>query len=94
MLLTPAYAGNMQPDEPLDVHIKAHPRIRGEYSSLTRRSYIVSGSPPHTRGIYGARQACNRLLRLTPAYAGNIISEHFDAKADWAHPRIRGEYWS
>ena len=70
----------------------AHPRIRGEYNS---RRLVVDdclGSPPHTRGILFIHSRSKNIKRLTPAYAGNMLSEKSNPNQKQAHPRIRGEY--
>ena len=50
------------------------------------------GSPPHTRGILGLASAPPKMVRFTPAYAGNTSSLLYCRKLCRVHPRIRGEY--
>ena len=72
--------------------MKDHPRIRGEYYSITTIINRIRGSPPHTRGIQDKSQIKLITLRITPAYAGNtsLILPNKSGFED--HPRIRGEY--
>ena len=92
--LTPAYAGNIQKDDGCAQRDGAHPRIRGEYDPLRDRTNNDVGSPPHTRGISTATSMRCTSMRLTPAYAGNIVTELTVERLTEAHPRIRGEYCS
>ena len=71
--LTPAYAGNIFPDCSVIHSLWAHPRIRGEYLICGPKVTTRLGSPPHTRGIYRKDTTVPLILRLTPAYAGNIL---------------------
>ena len=92
MRLTPAYAGNMDQQREFVLRIQAHPRIRGEYSTFASQFPDPVGSPPHTRGILELFLIEEFLIRLTPAYAGNILPKTLTASLIKAHPRIRGEY--
>ena len=92
MRLTPAYAGNIGQESLPTAFVEAHPRIRGEYYCLNGLNGNVTGSPPHTRGIFlGASKKADS-TRLTPAYAGNIVIAWMPIPPYRAHPRIRGEY--
>ena len=92
--LTPAYAGNIRSHTTNSQAFQAHPRIRGEYPAANRIDKSTRGSPPLTRGISGCTRCGLAYMGLTPAYAGNIESLCCDERADWAHPRIRGEHGS
>ncbi len=50
------------------------------------------GSPPPTRGTLTATADIFLLVRITPAYAGNIISPLAWYLATQDHPRLRGEH--
>ena len=52
--LTPAFAGNTHSMVVMRCSHPAHPRIRGEYGSMTIIELIAAGSPPHSRGIPGS----------------------------------------
>ena len=71
---------------------QVHPRIRGEYSHLTRPTAFNQGSPPHTRGIQAYCQDYPCRTRFTPAYAGNTRYCPHALPLPEVHPRIRGEY--
>ena len=68
---TPAYAGNTQRCNKRQERPWVHPRIRGEYRSVTFTAPALIGSPPHTRGIPGKPKTDTNQHRFTPAYAGN-----------------------
>ena len=53
---------------------------------------MLSGSPPHTRGILVLAVCKLPALRFTPAYAGNTAALPQCSSASRVHPRIRGEY--
>ena len=90
--LTPAYAGNICINLLSSDTLRAHPRIRGEYSRIASEASSSLGSPPHTRGICYVTLLTEGSHGLTPAYAGNM-NPVATLKAELeAHPRIRGEY--
>ena len=70
--LTPAYTGNIQRPYKALRPKWAHPRIYGEYFTLTSHHSPWLGSPPHMWGISRCSNPVSTSLRLTPAYAGNI----------------------
>ena len=90
--LTPACAGNIIASAFDDACIQAHPRMRGEYRFNRRYLMQDTGSPPHTRGICARSGHEGYDGRLTPAYAGNMMSDEVYVTFEKAHPRIRGEY--
>ena len=92
MGITPACAGNTTMEATLQLGIRDHPRLRGEYSMTYVESAVLSGSPPLARGILRSTSLQARWLRITPACAGNTepIKPRCDFKRD--HPRLRGEY--
>ncbi len=90
--LTPACAGNTCVAGLNAKSRRAHPRMRGEYSTTSVLACLVLGSPPHARGIPIAvcRFWCSS--GLTPACAGNTARHSPDTEKSLAHPRMRGEY--
>ena len=67
---TPAYAGKGHcPGMPL-LHLREHPRLRGEGRSMSNSQPLMRGTPPPTRGrvCHVNREA--RRIGNTPAYAG------------------------
>ena len=90
--LTPAYAGNTKSRSSPRHRLWAHPRIRGEYQTISPSLTCQTGSPPHTRGIHIQKAVLEFHLRLTPAYAGNTLYATVRQTGPGAHPRIRGEY--
>ena len=50
------------------------------------------GSPPHTRGTLTILQRSIRMIRITPAYAGNTVTSGKLNHPIRDHPRIRGEH--
>ena len=89
---TPAYAGNIGRGIQYLIITQVHPRIRGEYTSFTILINHLTGSPPHTRGILLNFYMVTKLIRFTPAYAGNIKTLVPLSTFRQVHPRIRGEY--
>ena len=49
--ITPAHAGNTKESVLSNAGYRDHPRTRGEYTDRPLPPSIISGSPPHTRGI-------------------------------------------
>ena len=50
------------------------------------------GSPPHTRGIPESFANGQMKMGITPAHAGNTLSNCGVHLNSWDHPRTRGEY--
>ena len=90
--LTPAYAGNICNRRVSWLHLRTHPRIRGEYLPVSGFISGIRGSPPLTQGIYRLRSTELLPKWLAPAYAGNIPVRRCEHRAVEAHPRLRGEY--
>ena len=89
--LTPAYAGKIGHDVAKERLERAHPRLRGENSMRFSCIFVLSGSPPLTRGKFNQRRRHLRRQGLTPAYAGKIPACLMACVNFWAHPRLRGE---
>ncbi len=69
--ITPACAGNTREAVHNLAGRKDHPRMCGEYTRRHHELVIRRGSPPHVRGIQAYQSMVVRLLRITPACAGN-----------------------
>ena len=90
--ITPACAGNTAFLCKMCFHPEDHPRLRGEYSITQVISTVVAGSPPLARGIHFELNPERKLVRITPACAGNtggILGKVVHCRD---HPRLRGEY--
>ena len=73
--ITPAYAGNT-PDEHVEgMATEDHPRLRGEYLKIAITQLTDKGSPPLTRGIQDRIALIADPCGITPAYAGNTLSQ-------------------
>ena len=92
MGITPACAGNTTMEATLQLGIRDHPRLRGEYIVVTNKRNIFLGSPPLARGIL--RYITNKIAQagITPACAGNTNHLFKCLVFRWDHPRLRGEY--
>ena len=89
--LIPAHAGKTPLWRPPRLSPPAHPRSRGENTSLIFASEYAGGSSPLTRG---KPRSVFRLLRhsgLIPAHAGKTSRRGRDQHEGGAHPRSRGE---
>ena len=69
--ITPAYAGNTNFVQVSHKKDRDYPRIRGEYLPLLVPDFLISGLPPHTRGILTGKRFGKLTVGITPAYAGN-----------------------
>ena len=70
---------------------RAHPRSRGENSSLYLTRTPLPGSSPLTRGKLGNNLASALPSGLIPAHAGKTRTLLHQSRAPRAHPRSRGE---
>ena len=68
---TPAHAGNTYRFRRRCCLYRVHPRSRGEYADITCLVKLRLGSPPLTRGILISTGLKIKVLRFTPAHAGN-----------------------
>ena len=73
--LIPAHAGKTPFGRPERRRLRAHPRSRGENSSIEVASWVLSGSSPLTRGKRIAEIAQRSLCRLIPAHAGKTLPD-------------------
>ena len=68
--ITPAYAGKSVYFLFLLCFIQDHPRLCGEKVNFHNFIFHKLGSPPPMRGKDFTKKGYNRLVRITPAYAG------------------------
>ena len=73
MGITPACAGNTTMEATLQLGIRDHPRLRGEYIVVTNKRTIFLGSPPLARGILLNSDKQHEPIGITPACAGNTL---------------------
>ena len=90
--LIPARAGNTEAALPCGLPPPAHPRSRGEHSSMPRMMTRAPGSSPLARGThrFGVQELQSK--RLIPARAGNTSTPPLRWSVISAHPRSRGEH--
>ena len=88
--IIPAYAGQIVQEATEDFLWQDHPRIRGTNLSYYIRSYDEWGSSPHTRDKSFSLFPPFWLLRIIPAYAGQISPYAAGQEKVRDHPRIRG----
>ena len=92
MGITPACAGNTTMEATLQLGIRDHPRLRGEYLVSHGFSGSGKGSPPLARGILAVINTDKFGVRITPACAGNTWCRKGKRRSIRDHPRLRGEY--
>ena len=90
--ITPAYAGNTYKFFHQITSVQDHPRLCGEYSLDNFHISHISGSPPPMRGIPCFLDPITKILRITPAYAGNTYGDNELISSMEDHPRLCGEY--
>ena len=91
MGITPAYAGKRNRAGWIRNRIRDHPRLCGEKTSSTGKSFCQMGSPPPMRG---KEPLCHLYLAypgITPAYAGKRLAMQKCRSLLWDHPRLCGE---
>ena len=69
-----------------------HPRSRGVYTAIRRRTWRTCGSSPLARGLLLKVVEAGIGLRIIPARAGFTAREIDSAAAPGDHPRSRGVY--
>ena len=72
--ITPAYAGQITCEDVEARYREDHPRIRGTNRTGDQRGATAQGSPPHTRDKYRLNTDSFVSSRITPAYAGQMLS--------------------
>ena len=89
--ITPACAGNSIEELKNSVLNKDHPRVCGEQEQETSKVVAFAGSPPRVRGTEPIQGDLGQDLGITPACAGNRLSQS-TLRATWKdHPRVCGE---
>ena len=89
--ITPACAGNSQFLVFCQQRLQDHPRVCGEQGNIWYHSKHGIGSPPRVRGTGKGRAPGGKLLRITPACAGNSRPPTRCSPASRDHPRVCGE---
>ena len=90
--LIPAHAGKTQTRPESRRPIGAHPRSRGENTTVSRPSITSGGSSPLTRGKRGAQASDGTQTGLIPAHAGKTHDMQHDVDDDWgSSPLTRGK---
>ena len=89
--LIPACAGKTDTLGAFRARQWAHPRMRGENSSVPCGRGQAQGSSPHARGKLVALPAYDDARGLIPACAGKTPWRCCSSSARTAHPRMRGE---
>ena len=89
--LIPAHAGKTRTSTVSPSVAGAHPRSRGENSSVYSISLTTPGSSPLTRGKHLLTRQRDVLEGLIPAHAGKTSRRMRPREKWWAHPRSRGE---
>ena len=89
--ITPACAGNSFLQYFCGFIVGDHPRVCGEQikQELIEQSRI--GSPPRVRGTAYAHGRILAFFRITPACAGNRLSQEISNPNSKDHPRVCGE---
>ena len=90
--LIPACAGSTPSSPRRQCAPEAHPRMRGEHSSLLGAVSPPLGSSPHARGARNRRRVRRPHAGLIPACAGNTDHTRRRPTEQTAHPRMRGEH--
>ena len=90
--LIPARAGNTEPGAGGRGCKAAHPRSRGEHSTVGSTISGLGGSSPLARGTLVNDAVSLSAVRLIPARAGNTYGKQWGANEASAHPRSRGEH--
>ena len=91
MGLIPAHAGKTRMRLRSRAGRRAHPRSRGENSTVAPLTSSVMGSSPLTRGKRPRADQRALRVRLIPAHAGKTHPRRATKREARAHPRSRGE---
>ena len=90
--LIPAHAGSTRRWKKMPKDSRAHPRSRGEHSSLSFWDATCKGSSPLTRGALVPGVYTSDRKGLIPAHAGSTAWAWDRKRPAGAHPRSRGEH--
>ena len=88
----PAWAGNIYQGNSKATTQAGHPRMGGEHTTLAGSGSRNFGSSPHGRGTCVLAFGSVSLLRVIPAWAGNIRRKEALVKSLPGHPRMGGEH--
>ena len=90
--ITPAYAGSTAILGLPSHRSRDHPRVCGEHFFWTKKRSQRPGSPPRMRGARRHGEQQERMVGITPAYAGSTANR-FSMPHTWRdHPRVCGEH--
>ena len=89
---SPAYAGNTPGFRRSGRRASVQPRVCGEHGSRTVRTVILAGSAPRMRGTLGGQTGAARVVRFSPAYAGNTHAPRPRGCQPAVQPRVCGEH--
>ena len=90
--ISPACAGNTAGRGRAGVLRADQPRVRGEHAPDRGSGLSSDGSAPRARGTPGIEGLQHRLLRISPACAGNTILSDPSIPPVTDQPRVRGEH--
>ena len=90
--ISPACAGNTEPDVELESAIADQPRVRGEHLNAMVFVGAAIGSAPRARGTLDHQNHRPRQHRISPACAGNTPRKTRTATIPPDQPRVRGEH--
>ncbi len=88
----PAWAGNTEAAGESGQHDAVHPRVGGEHTAFSRRSFCFAGSSPRGRGTLLTPISAIKTTRFIPAWAGNTGRQARQAGGPPVHPRVGGEH--
>ncbi len=89
--ITPAHAGNSLQPHSFDLLLWDHPRACGEQCEIIINRHCFKGSPPRMRGTDNATIKYFGISGITPAHAGNRMTERTSLYHTKDHPRACGE---
>ena len=91
MRITPAYAGKRAVFRAVLSITSDHPRLCGEKLPVLVYPLHVQGSPPPMRGKVFPADPIQKIIGITPAYAGKSSCSGARLQIHWDHPRLCGE---
>ena len=89
---TPACAGITPVSTRGRLHVRAHPRMRGDHLVNAHAQEGLYGPPPHARGSQEVRSGRELEKGPTPACAGITAMVRSPRGVRRAHPRMRGDH--
>ena len=90
--IIPACAGNTFPVARICLHLRDHPRMRGEHLQPDLVEIAEAGSSPHARGTPCRCLVWHPSPGIIPACAGNTKTLMYAFARLRDHPRMRGEH--